>query len=126
MMFYVLAIGWLLLSLMFFPNKGFEEISHLTLNGWLATAFLGIFCSGFAYVFWYDSLSQVPASQVGVFLYIEPMVTVIVAALAIGETMTLAAGVGGGIILLGVWLVNRPTAKEQTELTAFATRKDTQ
>ncbi|MBS1245436.1 MAG: hypothetical protein H6R36_91, partial [Chloroflexi bacterium] len=50
------------------------------------------------------------ASQVASFLYLEPIVTVVVAATWIGEPVTWATLIGGGIILLGVWLVNRPAA----------------
>jgi len=41
------------------------------------------------------------------FLYIEPVVAVIVAAIVLGEPILLASLVGGGVILLGVWMVNR-------------------
>jgi len=44
---------------------------------------------------------------VGAFLYLEPLVTVVVAAIVLGEAVVWASLLGGGIILLGVWLVNR-------------------
>jgi drug/metabolite transporter (DMT)-like permease len=66
-----------------------------------------VFCSGLAYIFWYDGLQALPVAQVGAFVYLEPFVTVIVAALVLSEPMTLASLTGGGTILLGVWLVNR-------------------
>ena len=69
--------------------------------------FLGVFCSGVAYIFWYDALKVLPVAQVGTFLYIEPVVTVIVSFLLLNEKITLAGLLGGVIILLGVWLVNR-------------------
>lgn len=111
MMFYVMATGWLFTSLLFFEGPGISEIGWLTLRGWLGVSFLGIFCSGFAYVFWYDALKALPASQVGVFLYIEPLVAVIVAAIVLGEPVLIASLLGGIIILWGVWIVNRPVHK---------------
>jgi drug/metabolite transporter (DMT)-like permease len=60
-----------------------------------------------AYIFWYDALVVLPAAQAGVFLYIEPLVAVVVAAILLGEAITFASIIGGTIILLGVWLVNR-------------------
>jgi len=110
MMFYVMTIGWIFVSLMFLAGPGMGEIGQLTRHGWLAIGFLGIFCSGFAYVFWYDALHVMPASQVGALLYIEPLVTVAVAAVVLGEPIVAATVVGGAMILLGVWLVNRPAA----------------
>jgi drug/metabolite transporter (DMT)-like permease len=69
--------------------------------------FLGIACSGLAYIFWYDALAEAGAAQVASFLYIEPIVTVVVATLLIGEAATWSTLAGGATILLGVWLVNR-------------------
>jgi drug/metabolite transporter (DMT)-like permease len=83
----------------------------LSVRGWLALGFLGIVCSGFAYIFWYDALEILPASQVGVFLYLEPLVGVLVAAAVLDEQLGWASVAGGGIILLGVWLVNRAAVK---------------
>lgn len=108
MMFYVMSFGWLFTSLLFFPTRGFTEIGHLTFNGWMAVAFLGIFCSGLAYIAWYDALKALTTAQTGVFLYIEPLVAVVVAFFVLGEAITPASLLGGAIIIFGVWLVNRP------------------
>jgi drug/metabolite transporter (DMT)-like permease len=107
LMFFVMLFGWLFSSILFFSGPGLRQVSQLTLNGWLGIGFLGIFCSGLGYIFWYDGLQVIPASQVGVFLYLEPLVTVVVAAIVLGEPLLLATLLGGAIILLGVWLVNR-------------------
>jgi len=107
MMFYVMALGWFFTSLLFLTTKAPSEIQNLTLNGWAGVAFLGIFCSGLAYIAWYDALKALTTAQTGVFLYIEPLVAVVVAFFILGEAITVASLVGGGIILFGVWLVNR-------------------
>jgi len=112
MMFYVMALGWLFSSVLFFAGHGLSEYNHLTVNGWLGVGFLGIVCSGFAYIFYYDALQVIPATQVGVFLYLEPLATLVVAAIILGEPLLLASLVGGAIILLGVWMVNRPEKKQ--------------
>ena len=107
MLFYVMAIGWLFTSVLLFTGPGLSEIGQLTDNGWLGVLFLGVFCTGLAYIFWYDGLKLIPASQVGVFIYIEPLVTAGLAAWLLGEAVTAPTLVGGGIILAGVWMVNR-------------------
>jgi drug/metabolite transporter (DMT)-like permease len=107
MMLYVMGLGWLFSTLQLLLGPGLSEIGLLTTNGWLAVLFLGIFCSGLAYIFWYDALQAIPASQVGVFLYLEPLVAVVVAALVLNEAILLASLLGGAVILTGVWLVNR-------------------
>ena len=107
MMFYVMSFGWLFTSLLFIPTNGLAEIGNLTSNGWMGVAFLGIFCSGLAYIAWYDALKALTTAQTGVFLYLEPLVTVVVAFFVLGEAITPALLVGGAVILFGVWLVNK-------------------
>ncbi len=68
---------------------------------------LGIFGSGLAYLAWYDALQNLTANQAGVFLYIEPLVAMLLALLVLDEPVTWASLLGGAIIILGVWLVNR-------------------
>jgi drug/metabolite transporter (DMT)-like permease len=107
MMFYVMSCGWLFASLLFLTTNGPAEISHLTLSGWTGVIFLGIFCSGLAYIAWYDALKALTTAQTGVFLYLEPLVAVVVAFFILGEPVLRASMLGGAIILFGVWLVNR-------------------
>lgn len=107
MMFYVMSFGWVFTSFLFIPSEGLSEIPRLTVNGWIAILFLGIFCSGLAYIAWYDALQALSAAQTGVFLYIEPLVAVVVAFFVLGEAITWASLSGGAVILIGVWLVNR-------------------
>jgi len=107
MMLYVMSFGWLFSTLLLFTGPGIAEIGRLTRDGWLAIIFLGVFVSGMAYIAWYDALQAIPASQVGAFLYLEPLVAVAVAAVVLGEPLLLASLLGGGTILLGVWMVNR-------------------
>lgn len=108
MMFFVMLFGWLFTCIWIFTiGPGLSEIPALTFKGWMAILALGIFGSGFAYIAWYDALQEIPASQLGVFINIEPLITTILAALMINEPITVITLVGGAIIIFGVWLVNR-------------------
>jgi drug/metabolite transporter (DMT)-like permease len=107
MMFFVMAFGWLFTSVLFLVRGGLNEWPALSAGGWVSVGFLGVFCSGLAYIFWYDALQALPAAQAGAFLYLEPFVTVIVAALILREPLVMASLLGGAAILLGVWIVNR-------------------
>src|SRR6266498_320191 len=107
MMFYVMSFGWLFISILFFARQNISEIGKLTINGWFGITFLGVFCSGLAYIAWYDALQALTTAQTGVFLYIEPLVAVVVAFFVLGEAITVPSLLGGGVIILGVWLVNR-------------------
>lgn len=113
MMFYVMSFGWLFTSILFFAGSGIREVASIPWDGWVAITFLGVFCSGIAYIFWYDVLKVLPVAQTGAFLYLEPIITVIVAAFVLQEAILLATLIGGITILVGVWLVNRPTQSVQ-------------
>jgi drug/metabolite transporter (DMT)-like permease len=108
MMFFVMTLGWLFTSAWIFGlGPGLREIPKLTPPGWISILLLGVFGSGLAYIAWYDALQALPASQLGAFLYIEPLVTVVIAAIILGESFTFISLLGGGIILFGVYLVNQ-------------------
>jgi drug/metabolite transporter (DMT)-like permease len=102
-----MGLGWLMLLPLFFGSAGWQEMSRLSWEGWAALLFLGLLCSGVAYVFWYDALDAAGAGQVASFLYLEPLVTLVVAMLLLNERSTAGTLAGGGLILVGVWLVNR-------------------
>jgi drug/metabolite transporter (DMT)-like permease len=105
MMFYVMAIGWLFTSILFFTGPGIGEIAHLSWSGAMGVGFLGVFCSGLAYIAWYDGLQSLPTSRIGAFLYIEPLVAVLVAWAILSESLVPITLMGGLVILLGVRLV---------------------
>lgn len=108
MMFYVMLFGWLFTSVLFLAGPGWRQVPAIPWDGWVALLFLGVLCSGVAYIFWYDALQVLPVAQTGAFLYLEPIVTVIVAMVVLQEAILLATLLGGITILFGVWLVNRP------------------
>jgi drug/metabolite transporter (DMT)-like permease len=107
MMFYVMAIGWLFTSIFFFSTGNLKDILNLTWSSLLGIGFLGIFCSGLAYIAWYDGLQALPATQIGAFLYLEPFVAVLVAWAVLGEGLIPITLLGGVTILLGVRLVQK-------------------
>ena len=105
--FWMMAIGWLITSVAFLANKSYTEIPLLDLRGWVAMIYLGIFTTGLAYIAWFDALSQLPAAQTGAFLFVEPLTSMVVAAVILHEQITLVSVLGGAVILVGIWLVNR-------------------
>lgn len=105
--FWVMTFGWLITSISFMYGKNYAEISTLDSRGWWAMIFLGIFTTGLAYIAWFDVLSQLPTAQSGAFLFLEPPASMIVATIVLNEKITWASILGGIVIILGVWLVNK-------------------
>ena len=121
MMAYVMFIGWVLTFPFFVATQGWNEIGNLTPSGWLAIFYLGVFCSGIAYIFWYDALAHIDASIVASFIYVEPIVTIVVAGIILGELFSPITFVGGIAILLGVYLINRSGARKSRAVSQLAT-----
>jgi len=107
MMFKVMTAGWVMTTVLFLAGGNWDPIFRLDPSGWAAVAFLGVFCSGLAYVFWYDALKTLPASQAGVLMYLNPASATLVAVLGLGEPMTASVVSGAALIAFGVWQVNR-------------------
>lgn len=84
-----------------------DSIYNLNMTGWISILYLGLLCSGIAYVLWAQSLNRMESTKVGAYLYFEPFVTVIGAWLILNESITTNALLGGIIITAGVVLVNR-------------------
>lgn len=111
MMFYVMLFGWIFTTIWIFGfGPGLHELPGLSAKAWAAILVLGIFGSGLAYIAYYDALQELPASRLGAFLNIEPLVTTVLAAFMINEAITLVTLIGGAVIILGVYLVNRKQA----------------
>jgi drug/metabolite transporter (DMT)-like permease len=107
LLFFVMFFGWIPTSVLMVLTGQPVPGGSLSREGLVALFFLGVFCSGIAYILWYDALRHLPASQVGSLLFMEPLVTVGAAAIVLGETITASSLIGGGMVLAGVWLVTR-------------------
>lgn len=107
MTFWVMTIGWAITSVAFLANKNYVEFPQLDSRGWIAMIYLGVFTTGLAYIAWFDALSQLPAAQTGAFLFIEPLTSMVVAAIILSEQITPVSVLGGAVILVGIWMVNK-------------------
>lgn len=86
---------------------GWNNILHLSLPAWMSIFFLGVFCSGLGYLFWYSALRKKDSAVIGMYLYLEPLFTLIGAYLLLGEEIYWTTLTGGGMTLLGVYLATQ-------------------
>lgn len=91
------AIGLVLLSL-FDPLSQWKTLGLLHLTQWLAVLFLALFCSVFSYFTYNFALSKIEASRVAVYFYFEPLVSLVLGVLLLGEQLTWQTVVGALII----------------------------
>lgn len=73
-------------------------------SAWGALAYLGLLSSGIAYLLWQWSLSYLPVSQVGMFLYLMPIGTLVLGAWWLGEPLGLVRSLLAGGVLAGVYM----------------------
>jgi drug/metabolite transporter (DMT)-like permease len=107
MMTMVMLFGWICTTPPFLWSDGMNELERLRPAGWMALSYLGVCCSGLAFAFWYRALKVLPAAEVGAVMYLEPLVTLAVARLVLGEDSPPVVLAGGLLIVAGVWLVTR-------------------
>ncbi|MDX1701293.1 MAG: DMT family transporter [Melioribacteraceae bacterium] len=104
---YLFITMFILLSPITISSDFFNAVISLSEIDWGALIFLGILCSGLAYVLWAEAMNELPANRVGAFLYLEPFVTVFTAWLLLNENITLLMMISGIVIIIGVIMVNR-------------------
>jgi drug/metabolite transporter (DMT)-like permease len=88
-------------------SETINSVINLSPISWMWILFLGIFCSGVAYVIWAQALRDMESAKVGAFLYFEPPVTVIAAWFFLNEEITLLMIFSGLLITAGVFIVNK-------------------
>ncbi len=84
-----------------------SQLARITPSAWGAICFLGCVCSGLGYVLWYDGLSVMPVARVSAFQFLQPILGVVAAYFLVGERFTPFIFVGGALIMIGVWMVNK-------------------
>ncbi len=75
---------------------------------WLGVAYMIVFASGLSQVMYIYGLRDVTPSQAISFSYLMPVFTAGLAAAMLNEQITLLTLGCGALIVLGLWLVNRP------------------
>jgi drug/metabolite transporter (DMT)-like permease len=88
-----------------------EAVASLGAQQWLSLLYLGVLGSALAYIAYYDGIRRIGATRSGVFIALNPLTAVILGALLLGEPLTLAMCLGGGLILAGIFLCNKPLAR---------------
>ena len=77
---------------------------------WAAVAYLAVLSSIIAYAAWYWALARDNIGRIGQVQYAQPVVGVALAALVLGETLTLPLILAGAVILAGVALLQSARA----------------
>ncbi len=75
--------------------------------GWWMLAYMAALSSVLCYMIFSYALGVLAASRVSSFSYAQPLIASLAAWWLLGEPVTLAVALGGGMVLAGVWLTSR-------------------
>ncbi|HEY8388782.1 MAG TPA: EamA family transporter [Parasegetibacter sp.] len=107
------ALGWqmflagiiiLLTSYSFEQTVPLNEINHVV---WLILAYQVVFGSVLAFLAYIYALKRLPAAQVSIYAYINPIIAVLLGWVLVNEPVNIYLAIGGVITLVGVYMVNR-------------------
>ncbi len=114
----VTAYATLLGSAMLFPLLRpalLDKVVHLSTGTWGAVLFLSLLSAFFGYLAWYYALARREAAQVAVYLYLNPLFSVLGSRWLLREPLTFPLLAGGALILGGVVLSNRVSAQRMED-----------
>jgi drug/metabolite transporter (DMT)-like permease len=107
---YGLGIGTLMLLAWVPLRYGMPPVAGVSMKAWLALAGSGVLCTAATTLLWNWGMTQVPASQAGVLLNMEPLIGGMLGVFVLGERLGPGAWIGGGLILASaVTLTTRST-----------------
>lgn len=106
-------LGTLMLTLVTALTGRFTVEAFASLHGpqVVSLLYLGVLGSALAYIGYYDGIRRIGATRAGVFIALNPLTAVVCGALLLGEQLTLPMVLGGAVILLGIYLCNKPLAQ---------------
>src|SRR5207253_9612656 len=87
-----------------------EVLASLNPGQFFSLLYLGVLGSALAYIWYYDGIRKIGATRSGAFIALNPLTAVILGVLLLGEQLTLPMYLGGGLILGGIYLCNKPLA----------------
>lgn len=114
----VTGCGSLLLLPLALVEIATAGLQPLPASGWLGVLYLGGVASGVAYLLYNASLRFLDASEVGVYTNLIPVVGVLTGVAFLGEPLSVRAIVGGGVVMLGVWITGRSERRPAAALTS--------
>lgn len=102
-----ISIGTLVIAPFALFEKGAFQWDGVPFSAWIALGYLVFFASALAFVVWNIGLQKVGPERASVFSNLIPVTALLFGMVLLSEQISPRQGVGMGLILTSVWLVNR-------------------
>lgn len=99
-------LGAIMLVYMLFTSD-WSKFLRLPAEPIIALLFLAILGMALAQWWWQVGVARIGASRAGVFLYVEPLATTVLAVPLLNEAFGIFTALGGALVLFGVWFAQR-------------------
>lgn len=76
---------------------------------WASLLYTGLIAGGYGFVVWYRTIARTTAAKTSVYQYLVPVVSLVGAALLLGDRMTAPQVAGALVAMTGLVLARRPT-----------------
>lgn len=107
---YSSVAGTLMLAVVTLWKGGITAAALGNVHVWLNVAYLAVFGTVLAFVWFYKGVHELGAARAGQFINLVPISGVCLGAWLLDEPVTWSLLVGGVLVLLGLWLTNRRPA----------------
>lgn len=97
----IVMIGWMGLT------SDMSKFIYLPLEPIIAVLFLGIVCLGLSFWIWQEGIARMGAGKAGLYIYLIPIFTVILAVPYLDEKLNFFTFLGGLLVLTGVYIAER-------------------
>ena len=103
------VVGAVPLILLGLPDLAALAPGAVSAGGWAAAVFSGVFAIGAGSLFWNFGVSRLGSARTSLYSNLVPLVALVVAWLALGETLTTQQGLGVVAVIAGVVLARQNT-----------------
>ena len=112
---YSMAIGAALFALVALRAFGSTNWDTISATSWLLMAASSLLALAFAYMVWYTAVQRIGSSRTAIYSNLTPIVAMTVAAIWLGEPITLVQLTGAALILSGLFLTRFAPAATPSE-----------
>jgi drug/metabolite transporter (DMT)-like permease len=81
---------------------------QVTFKGWMALAYMGIFGTAIAFIWFYEGVRAIGPARSMVFVNLVPIFAIAFAMLLLGEKLELSMVTGAAFVVAGVFIINWP------------------